>query len=104
MYYSKVSHQVGADKYKDPMTFLIKYLQEKNILSVHLLNAQGYNDGILAENVSHKLVSARLKLTVPYSRECIKAMKRVKTHGVKFLATGVMHAIHDDFFIAARIN
>ena len=66
---SKVSHQVGSDKEKNPMTFLLIYLQEKNKICVQLLNAQGYNVDLLAAKLSKEVVSAREKRTVTYPKE-----------------------------------
>ena len=58
----------------------------------------------MAPKLSEKVVSARAKLTVPYSKECFEDLKSAKTHGEKFLDIGGMHATHDDFFIAAEKN
>ena len=66
---SKVSHQVVSYKKKNPMTFLLIYLQEKNNFFVQLLNAQGYNVDILAAKLSKEMVSARENLIVTYSKE-----------------------------------
>ena len=76
----------------------------RRFFCVQLLNAQGYNGYILAPKLSEKVVSARAKLTVPYSKECFEDLKSAKTHGEKFLDIGGMHATHDDFFIAVEKN
>ena len=58
----------------------------------------------MAPKLSEKVVSARAKLTVPYSKECFEDLKSAKTHWEKFLDIGGMHTTHDDFFIAAEKN
>ena len=77
---SKVTHHVGADKDEYHMKCLLNYLQDQNIFRVQLISAQGYNSDLLAEKLSGKVDSAIAKLTFPYSKECIKALKIVKTH------------------------
>ena len=57
---------------------------------------------MLASKLNKQKVTA--PVTRPNSRERIKVLARVKTHGALFHATGGGHITHDDFFLSMEIS